>query len=96
MKIANIENPKLLNTNFYEKEKVGNGNFKEFLLDSIEKLNTYESDANELGIKLVAGEVDNVHEVMIASQKAEIALQFGIEIKNKVMDAYKEIMRMQV
>lgn len=96
MKISNIKNSNLLNTSFYNKEKVENGDFKKFLLDSINKLDTYEKKANELGVKLAAGEIDNIHEVMIASQKAEIALQFGIEVKNKVMDAYKEIMRMQV
>lgn len=96
MKIANIQNSNLLNTNFYNKEKVENGDFKKFLFESINKLDTYEKKANELGVKLASGEIDNIHEVMIASQKAEIALQFGIEVKNKIMDAYKEIMRMQV
>lgn len=96
MKIANIYNSELLNANIDKKKNIPDSDFKDFLLNSIEKLNSYESEAKEMGFKLAVGEVDNIHEVMIASQKAEIALQFASEVKNKVMDAYKEIMRMQV
>lgn len=96
MKISNIYNPELLNANIDKKKSIPDSDFKSFLLESIEKLNAYETKAQEMGFKLATGEVDNIHEVMIASQKAEIALQFSIEVKNKVMDAYKEIMRMQV
>ncbi|UOQ93216.1 flagellar hook-basal body complex protein FliE [Halobacillus shinanisalinarum] len=45
---------------------------------------------------LARGEVDDLHDVMITSQKASITMQTTIEIRNKVVDAYKEIMRMQV
>ena len=96
MKIIDIYNSKPLKTNLDTKETVNGNDFKSFLLDSIDKLNTYESNAKELGNMLATGEIDSIHEVTIASQKAEIALQFAIGVKNKVMDAYKEIMRMQV
>lgn len=96
MKISNIYNSQLLNANMDKSKNIPDSDFKSFLLDSIEKLNSYENKAQEMGFKFAAGEVDSIHEVMIASQKAEIALQLAIEVKSKVMDAYKEIMRMQV
>ncbi|MFQ5752664.1 MAG: flagellar hook-basal body complex protein FliE, partial [bacterium] len=40
--------------------------------------------------------VENVHEVMIAMSKAEVSFKFMMETRNKLIDAYKEIMRMQV
>lgn len=46
--------------------------------------------------KLARGENVDLHQVMIASQKANITLQATIEIRNKVIEAYQEIMRMQV
>ncbi len=45
---------------------------------------------------LIRGDIDNIHDVMIASQKAELSLSFAIEIRNKLMDAYSEIMRLQM
>lgn len=70
--------------------------FKEFLLESLEKVNADQNKAEAMDEALILGEVDNIHEVMIASQKAELSLSFAIEIKNKVLEAYKEIMRIQM
>ncbi|MEA1976202.1 MAG: flagellar hook-basal body complex protein FliE [Bacillota bacterium] len=71
-------------------------NFSEMLNDAINKVNDEQIKADNMGELLAAGEVENVHEVMIAAQKAELTLNLAIEIKSKVMDAYKEIMRMQI
>jgi len=79
-----------------ENKNNGKVDFKELLLDSIDKINTYDKEAKQMGFLLATGEIDNVHDVVIAGQKAEIALQFGIEVKNKIMDAYREIMRIQI
>ena len=46
--------------------------------------------------KLINGEDVELHDVMIASQKASITLNATLEIRNKVVEAYQEIMRMQV
>lgn len=70
--------------------------FKEFLLESLEKVSNDQKNADALDEALILGEVDNIHEVMVASQKAEISLSFAVEIRNKVLEAYKEIMRIQV
>ncbi|WP_332308704.1 flagellar hook-basal body complex protein FliE [Halobacillus mangrovi] len=45
---------------------------------------------------MARGEVDDLHNVMIASQKASITMQTTVEVQNKVIEAYKEMMRMQV
>jgi|LGVF01.1.fsa_nt_gb flagellar hook-basal body complex protein FliE len=71
-------------------------NFSEMLNDAINKVNDEQINADNMGELLAAGEVENVHEVMIAAQKAELTLNLAIEIKSKIMDAYKEIMRMQI
>lgn len=70
--------------------------FKELLINSLEKVNQDQLYADEMDTKLVTGEVDNIHEVMIASQKAEVSLTFAVEVRNKILDAYKEIMRLQM
>lgn len=95
MKITNINNIKS-NLIKEKNEAKSNIDFKKVLMNSINKLDSYEKEANQLNLMLATGEIDNIHDVMIASQKSEIALQFGIEIRNKIMDAYKEIMRIQI
>ncbi|MCA9319411.1 MAG: flagellar hook-basal body complex protein FliE [Planctomycetes bacterium] len=46
--------------------------------------------------KLVAGETDDVHQVMIAMSKADLSFRMMLEVRNKLVDAYQEVMRMQV
>ncbi|WP_168198284.1 flagellar hook-basal body complex protein FliE [Crassaminicella thermophila] len=94
MKISNIINT---STNiFNNKGKKEERDFSTFLKDAIKKVNEYELDSQRLNMLSALGQIDNIHEVMIAAEKSEIALQFTIEVKNKVLDAYKEIMRLQV
>lgn len=80
-----------------EKSKVVNDKgFGNYLNEYIDKINEYEAKTKELEEKAVVGQLDNLHDVMIAAQKSEIAVSFAVEVKNKVMEAYKEIMRLQV
>lgn len=73
-----------------------NASFTNYLTDAIHKVNELEQTSKDYSVKLASGELENIHEAMITSQKAEISLQFMMEIRNKVLDAYKEIMRMQI
>ncbi len=70
--------------------------FKEVLNESLRNLNETELNAQEMDRLLAIGEIDNLHDVMVASQQAEIALNLALEIKTQVIDAYKEIMRLQL
>ncbi|MCL6587443.1 MAG: flagellar hook-basal body complex protein FliE [Anoxybacillus sp.] len=70
--------------------------FATFLKDAINKVNDEQVQANKLTEKLVKGEDVDLHQVMIASQKASISLQLAIEIRNKAIEAYQDMMRMQV
>jgi flagellar hook-basal body complex protein FliE len=44
----------------------------------------------------ISGVSDDIHSVIIAGSKADLALQMTLQVRNKVMDAYKEIMNMQI
>lgn len=94
MRINNISNSS--GNVFVAKEKKTQSTFGEILKQSIDKVNEYQIESEKLDNLAVLGEVDNIHQVMIAAQKAEIALQFTLETKNKVIEAYKEIMRLQI
>jgi flagellar hook-basal body complex protein FliE len=70
--------------------------FSSFLKDSIEKVNETQIQSDKLTEKLALGQDVDLHEVMIASQKASVTMQLTLEIRNKAVEAYQEMMRMQV
>jgi flagellar hook-basal body complex protein FliE len=70
--------------------------FSSVLSESLQKVNGLQKDAELMTNKLITGEVNDVHQVMIATQKASIALQLTVEVRNKVIESYQEMMRMQV
>ena len=76
--------------------KVQGVDFKELLIDALEKVNQDQLYAEEMDQKMLLGETDNLHDVMIASQKAEVSLSFAVEVRNKILESYKEIMRIQL
>ena len=70
--------------------------FKEMLMNALESVNKDQLNAEAMDTALIKGETDDIHGVMIASQKAELSLSFAVEVRNKVIEAYKEIMRIQM
>jgi len=61
----------------------------------IKDTNYYTNEAEEAEIAFSLGLMDNTHDLQIAQQKANLALQFTVAVRNQVMDAYKEIMNLQ-
>lgn len=75
---------------------VEDGAFGGKLRDAVQKVSDLESQANDFATKLAAGDAVEIHQAMLAMQKASTALQFTIQVRNKIIEAYHEIMRMQV
>lgn len=73
--------------------------FQSFLntaIDNINTTNSYLSDAENEKIKFALGETENTHDLAIALQKASTALQYTVAVRDKFLEAYKEIMNMQI
>lgn len=70
--------------------------FTAFLKESIENVNAAQVQSDLVTEKMARGEQVDLHNVMITSQKASIMLQTTLEVRNKAIEAYQEIMRMQV
>lgn len=79
-----------------ETEKTTKIDFGNFLQNAIKALNDTQITANEAMAKLAAGENIDLHNVMLATEKAALTLQFALQLKNKITEAYQEIMRMQI
>ena len=65
-------------------------------IESINTTNMYLSDMENEEIKLALGESDNTHDLAIAMQKASTSLQYTVAVRDKFLEAYKEIMNMQI
>ncbi len=75
----------------------GGVDFAQVLQGSIEKVNQAQAQANQMAEKLAAGDqTQNLHEVMIALQTASVSFQEMVQARNRLVNAYQDIMNMQV
>ncbi len=71
-------------------------NFGQFMKEAVTEVNNSQLHANDLTARYSAGEPMDIHTVMIASQEASVALNLAVEVRNKLVDAYQQIMNTQV
>lgn len=65
-------------------------------IDNIKTTNAYLSDAENEEIKFALGETESTHDLMISLRKASTALQYTVAVRDKFIQAYREIMQMQI
>ncbi len=70
--------------------------FAESLKSAVHQVNELQRVSDSKMEALATGENKNIPEVMLAVEKADIALKMLVQVRNKVIDAYQEVMRMQV
>jgi flagellar hook-basal body complex protein FliE len=70
--------------------------FASLLSGGLDKLQGLQSRSDDLAVKAATGDLTNVHDYMIASNEAQLATQLTTAVRNKAVDAFNEIMRMQV
>ncbi|MFZ5826779.1 MAG: flagellar hook-basal body complex protein FliE [Bacillota bacterium] len=68
--------------------------FTEILNQAMQRVERDQQVAGEMAIKLATGEINDIAQVMIASERANLSLGMAIQVRNKVIEAYQEIMRM--
>lgn len=66
------------------------------VLGSVENLQQMQATSQELAVKAVTGDLDDVHDYTIASARSSLALELTAAVRNKAVEAFTEIMRMQV
>jgi len=70
--------------------------FSDLFREQLNQVNEMQKDSQAMTASFAAGETDNVHDVMIAAEKAKVAVNLTTAVQTKVIDAYNEIMRLQV
>ncbi|HJT31652.1 MAG TPA: flagellar hook-basal body complex protein FliE [Pirellulales bacterium] len=72
------------------------GSFKNFLLDSIDQVNSMQQDANRAVEHLATGGDVSPAEVFTAVQKADLAFRMMMQVRNKLVSAYQEVQNIRV
>lgn len=70
--------------------------FGSFLNDAMNNLNAGQQQVDQLNQSFIKGELSDVHQLTIATEKASLGLELTVQVRNKVLEAYQEIMRMQL
>ena len=80
----------------YSSNKAGGPDFKDFLIKSISEVNDMQLAAEQAINDLAVGKTENVTEVMAAVEKADLAFKNLMAIRNKIIDAYREIQQLRI
>lgn len=96
IEVANKATSALKNPIKTEKESGGFESLLDTAIKNFNLTNSYQSDKEDMELKWAMGEVDNPHDLTIALGKASQALNYTVAIRDRLLDAYKEIMQMQI
>ena len=66
------------------------------MLNSVNETNTLQNQAEAAAIQFALGESDNTHDLLIAQTKANTALQYTVAVRDRLIEAYQQIMQMQI
>jgi len=96
--IPKINGNKLLNglNPSTEKQPENSEKFENTLKNFLSDVNEMQAESQDTAESFLRGEVTDLHQVTLAAQKARLSLELMLEIRNKMMESYQEIMRMQV
>ena len=88
--------PQLEQAQIGQAQRPAEGSFKDVLGGFLNQVNDLQLDMDETIKKFAAGEISDVHQVMIAAEEADVAFQLMMKIRGKLLKAYEEVMKMQV
>jgi flagellar hook-basal body complex protein FliE len=77
-------------------DDAGPGSFMDHLRQGITDVNTKQVEADRMATDLATGKTENLHETMLATSQAELTFNLMVQLRNKALEAYTEVMRMPV
>ncbi len=70
--------------------------FSDHMKESVGAVNNMQKTADKMATDLASGKATNIHETMLAASQAELSFNFMVQLRNKALEAYNEVMRMPV
>lgn len=74
----------------------GGSPFHSLFSEAVKKVETFQHNAQQSADRFLNGEGEEIHKVALAAQQADLSFQLFLQVRNKVISAYQEIMRMQI
>jgi flagellar hook-basal body complex protein FliE len=97
MNVSGIRPPARIEIESIESASRNDGpSFREILSNAIDQVEVSRGDASKTLDQFLAGEGEDLHSTILASQRAELEFQMFMQVRNKVVAAYQEVMRMQM
>ena len=94
--IAPISPLTLPNISSVDGAQKGGMDFSKFLTDALSQVDALQKNADAASMQLATGKVDDLSSVMVALEKASLSLSLTVAARDKVLDAYNQVMRMQI
>ena len=79
-----------------EKKREFAPGFGDMIREALDKVNRQQLKADEATRQFLSGDMEDIHQLMIASEQARISLQLTMQVTTKIIEAYREMSRMQV
>lgn len=79
-----------------KQQSPGGMSFGDHLKQGIEEVNATQVKSDKMAMELATGKTGNIHETMLAASQAELSFNLMVQLRNKALEAYTEIMRMPV
>jgi len=70
--------------------------FGSMVQDALQAVNRQQLDSQEVSRQFLTGELEDIHQLLIAGEQARVSLQLTVQITTRIIDAYREISRMQI
>jgi flagellar hook-basal body complex protein FliE len=96
LSISRVQAPPIIDSPQVTRKQGGGSEFSSVLEGAIEQVEKSRENAADSVRRLLSGENDELHETVLATQKAELQFDMFLQVRNKVVNAYQEVMKMQV
>ncbi|HEY3367211.1 MAG TPA: flagellar hook-basal body complex protein FliE [Symbiobacteriaceae bacterium] len=92
--ILTLDTPKLSLEDKVQPQPAGQPSFGQMLDQALQQVEADSQASDAASVKLATGQTDNIAEVMIANERANLSLSLTLQVRNKLLEAYQEIVRM--
>lgn len=80
----------------FAENPVAGVSFEQMLGQALDKVNALQIQSSDLSAQMASGNLEYIHQAMVMAEKAGVAFDFTMQLRNKVLEAYQEIMRTQI
>jgi len=97
-KLQNIDTTAKQDANKAQRPESSNSgmSFLDHLKEGVKEVNAMQKSADSMSVDVATGKSSNLHETMLAMTQAELTFNLMVQVRNRALEAYQEVMRMQV